>query len=710
MIELEGKYNKAKIFTDIVDNPTISQIMTLCNMDVYKDSKIRIMPDCHAGKGCTVGTTMTITDAVTPNLVGVDIGCVDAATEFLTPDGWKSISEYTDGDLVLQYDIKTNKARFTKPLAYIKKRCSVFYHYRYRGNLDMMLSSEHRVLVYDGNDGYNPQVVSPYKLDEMLSSNRNCQIKNSFIINQSGIQASDEELKLMLWVYLFGSLDGDYIRLNLKTDEDKLNRVIDILNQLEIEYNLSNIGGQNVITYENVFEHSISVDWVYKLSYRQCRIIKDEVNFIDNSLNSYDIDYISAVQFVFTSSGYSATINDVSNSKGKNYYYNLHVTNTSYVKLNNPSTMHKSKDGFKYCFSVPSTYFVARRDNLIFVTGNCGMLAVKLQESRIDLPAFDSVVRKFIPSGGSVHESPRVIGPDISSLRCFKDAKIREDLAYCSIGTLGGGNHFIELDRDSSDNIWLVIHTGSRHLGLEVCEYYQKVAYRELKFKINKGNLQTKTAELIEELKSKGRYKDISKEVKKFKQNYRELNPRIPFELAYCTEGLLEDYLHDMEIVQEFASTNREQIAKTLIKQAGLHEVERFETVHNYIDTNNMILRKGSISAELGEKVIIPINMRDGSLICIGKGNLDWNNSAPHGAGRLYSRSDVKSMFTLSEYRDTMKEAGIYTTSVGHGTLDECPMAYKPIESIVDNILDTVDIIDRIKPIYNFKASSMSDD
>lgn len=413
MLELYGKHNNAKVYTDSIDNPTTSQIITLCNQEFLKNSKIRIMPDCHAGKGCTVGTTMTITDAATPNLVGIDIGC--------------------------------------------------------------------------------------------------------------------------------------------------------------------------------------------------------------------------------------------------------------------------------------------------------GMLAIKLKEKRVDLPTFDSIVRKYVPSGGSVHDNPNSCGPNLENLRCYGKAKIRTSLASCSIGTLGGGNHFIELDKDSNGDIWLVIHTGSRHLGIEVCDYYQKEAYTRLKFIANNGNLKTKTDELINKLKSEGRSTEISKEVKRFKAGYTEVEPDVPYELAYCTEDLLSDYIHDMEIVQEFASVNRAQIAKILLKQAKLHEVERFETIHNYIDTKNMILRKGAISAQAGEKVIIPLNMRDGSLVCIGKGNPDWNYSAPHGAGRLYSRSDTKSKFTVPEYKKTMKEAGVFTSSVSSGTLDECPMAYKPIECIVDNIGDTVDIVDIIKPIYNFKASSEQD-
>lgn len=342
--------------------------------------------------------------------------------------------------------------------------------------------------------------------------------------------------------------------------------------------------------------------------------------------------------------------------------------------------------------------------NLVGVDIGCGMLAVKLKEKRIDLPAFDSIVRKNIPSGGSVHDSPRMTGPDLEELRCYGKAKIRETLAYCSIGTLGGGNHFIELDKDSNGDIWLVIHTGSRHLGIEVCGYYQKTAYEVIKFIVNNGNLKTKTQELIEQMKSEGRHTEISKEIKKFKEHYTEINPDVPYELAYCTGQLLEDYLHDMSIVQKFASANRAQIAKILIKQAKLHEVERFETVHNYIDIDNRILRKGAVSAQQGEKLLIPINMRDGSLICIGKGNPDWNYSAPHGMGRKFSRSEAKQNIALSEFKKTMKEAGIYSTSVSLDTIDESPMVYKDSSEVINNMKESVDILEIIKPIYNFKA------
>ena len=344
--------------------------------------------------------------------------------------------------------------------------------------------------------------------------------------------------------------------------------------------------------------------------------------------------------------------------------------------------------------------------NIVGCDIGCGMLAIKLKERRVDLPKLDSVIRKHIPSGGEVNQDDKKYKTtlDVGDLRCFgkPGARIREILAYQSVGTLGGGNHFVELDKDSKGNIWLVIHTGSRHLGLEVCDYYQEESYRRIKDKVNGGAKKAKIDELITRLKEEGRHKEISREIEEFNKNYKEITPSVPFELAYCEEDLFDDYIHDMKMVQEHASCNRAEIARIIMKEMKLHEVDRFETIHNYIDTENMILRKGSVSAQAGERLLIPINMRDGSLICVGKGSPDWNYSAPHGAGRLMSRSEAKERVSMTEYKDSMK--GIYTTSVNKSTIDESPMAYKPMQEIIENIKDTVEIIDIIKPIYNFKA------
>lgn len=343
--------------------------------------------------------------------------------------------------------------------------------------------------------------------------------------------------------------------------------------------------------------------------------------------------------------------------------------------------------------------------NLVGVDIGCGMLAVRLREKDFDLAWFDQIVHQYIPAGGDVWKIPLTENQELQYLACNgKNSRLKIPLANCSLCTLGGGNHFIELDRSATGDVWLVIHTGSRHIGREVCDFYQKEAFKELTFLTNCGNIQTKRAELAEFYRKAGRQREIPQALEEFTRNYQEQEPEVPAELAYCTGRLLENYLHDMGIVQRHARKNRRMIADQILRKTGFHEEESFDTIHNYIDLDAKILRKGSISAKKRERVLIPLNMRDGSIIAVGKGNPDWNESSPHGAGRLYSRSAARENIRLEDYQATM--AGIYSSSVGVGTIDECPMAYKPMESIVEAIRETVDILEIIKPIYNFKAGA----
>ena len=334
--------------------------------------------------------------------------------------------------------------------------------------------------------------------------------------------------------------------------------------------------------------------------------------------------------------------------------------------------------------------------NLVGVDIGCGVQVFKLKEKRIDLPKLDSVIRKYVPSGFDIHDEPITEFNEIYDLK----VKIDTDRALRSIGTLGGGNHFIELDRDSEDNLYLVIHTGSRHAGLEVCKYYQDLAYEALRNK--NGSLKELSDQLIEKLKSEGREKEISTELAKLKKEFNSTKIDIPHELAYCEGDNFNDYIHDMKIMQLYAYTNRAQIAKTILKKMKLHVAHEFTTMHNYIDTENMILRKGAVNADDGIELIVPMNMRDGSLICVGKGNPDYNYSAPHGAGRIMCRREARETISMRDYKKSMD--GIYTTCINKDTIDESAFAYKPMESIIENIKDTVNIVDRIIPIYNFKA------
>jgi RNA-splicing ligase RtcB len=318
------------------------------------------------------------------------------------------------------------------------------------------------------------------------------------------------------------------------------------------------------------------------------------------------------------------------------------------------------------------------------------MEVTEILNAEIDLEKLDKVIYEYIPSGFETRKTEHkyVDNIDFDSLKCKKYVNL--DRAKLSIGTLGGGNHFIEVNKDNSGTTYLVIHSGSRNLGKQVAEYYQELGYNEL------ANVLDLIKETVLRLKKEGRQKEIESEIKKIKP------PTFNKHLAYVEGENFRNYLHDMEIVQNFAVQNRKAMMHEILKQMNLMSSNQFTTIHNYIDMKTKILRKGSVSAQEGERLIIPINMRDGSLICIGKGNPDWNYSAPHGAGRLMSRSKAKELVTMDEYEKSMK--GIYTTSVNQSTIDESPMAYKPMQEIIDNIQDTVEILKVIKPIYNFKA------
>lgn len=348
--------------------------------------------------------------------------------------------------------------------------------------------------------------------------------------------------------------------------------------------------------------------------------------------------------------------------------------------------------------------------NLVGVDIGCGMLAFKLKEKKIDLSKFDSVVHKEIPAGFNIRETPLYQFKDVNvqNLRCYQkqNCKVTEDNFNCSLGTLGGGNHFIELDRDEEDNIWIVVHTGSRHTGLCVAEYYQRLAYEENNNlgKKQKQLLAEKRKQIVEKLTQEGRQKEISKELEKLKSEFPKETITTAYEVAYCEGDLMKDYLHDMVIMQSYAHINRIAIANILTRKNHFNVVDGFETVHNYINTADMILRKGSVSARKDEILLIPINMRDGSLICKGKGNSDWNYSAPHGAGRIMSRTEAVNSISMKDYKESMK--GIFSTCINKDTIDESAFAYKPIDEIIKNIEPTVEIVSRIKPIYNFKAGS----
>lgn len=335
--------------------------------------------------------------------------------------------------------------------------------------------------------------------------------------------------------------------------------------------------------------------------------------------------------------------------------------------------------------------------NIVGVDIGCGMYTVELGLVNIDFERVDAAVHE-IPSGRGVWEG-RMERFDLTGLACYRSLKQTKRLER-SLGTLGGGNHFIEIDVASDGNKYLVIHSGSRNLGKQVAELYQALA---VDLNLGKANYFEQRDEIIRTYKEQGRRSEIQAALKSLEAEWKAKEPTMPADLCYLYGTYLEDYLHDVEICQQFARRSRERMAEIILEKTGMTARSSFHTIHNYIDTKEMILRKGSIAAHAGELVLIPINMRDGSVLARGKGNPEWNFSAPHGAGRLMSRMKARETLNLEAYRKTME--GIYTTSVNESTLDEAPMAYKSLDDILDVIRDSVDVIEVLKPIYNFKAS-----
>ena len=335
--------------------------------------------------------------------------------------------------------------------------------------------------------------------------------------------------------------------------------------------------------------------------------------------------------------------------------------------------------------------------NIVGVDIGCGMYTVALGKIDIDFLRVDEAAH-YIPSGKNVWEG-RKEAFDLTELRCYRSLKDAKRLER-SLGTLGGGNHFIEIDQAKDGEKFLVIHSGSRNLGLQVANYYQNLA---VDLNLGKEEFFAARDELIRTYKEQGRRKEIQKELRIMEKAFKLKEPTLPADLCFLYGEYMADYLHDVALCQRFACRSREKMAEIILERTGMEGKSAFHTIHNYISMDEMILRKGAIAAHEGELVLIPINMRDGSVLARGKGNAEWNFSAPHGAGRLMSRTQARETLDMEAYRKTM--AGIYTTSVNEHTIDEAPMAYKSLEDMIDVIRESVDVIEILKPIYNFKAS-----
>lgn len=712
MIELKGKYTNAMVYTDNVDEVTVGQVIELCSQEFAKDWNIRIMPDCHAGAGCVIGTTIVYpkeNPKIVPNLVGVDIGCVDKDTEFLTEKGFVKISEYDNQKLAV-FNKNTKETFFELPLAYIKKEEKEFYHLKTKYGIDQMLSKEHTCLVEKGSHHKANRRGELYTLtaEELYNKHNTLALgfRDNFLCEIPSIKLNSlnslttEQIRVQIMIMA----DGHIQNVNTKRcvcrfkKERKIKRCIELLNAANIEY-ISTLNNENITSiyfYAPIIDKRIK--YFYDSNIEQLKIICDEIKHWDFSIsdNCYISKYkedVDFVQYAFAATGYRTSIN-YDSREGKESYRCLISDSRPRIQIaGTPKTainIVPSEDGYKYCFTTSTGFWIMRRNGCICVTGNCGMFCVKIAEKEIDMVKLDKTIRESIPLGSNVRDKDHSYNKyvNLNALLCKEHVDLNR--AHKSIGTLGGGNHFIEIDKDDEGNLYLVIHTGSRQLGKQIAEYYQKKAVKYQKQRLDKSG------EIIAKLKAEGKAKEIELALKERKNNY--IDPA----LCYVEGQDCKDYLHDMNIAQIYAIFNREAIADTIIEKMGFTEVDHFTTIHNYIDINTCTLRKGAISAKAGEKVLIPINSADGSIIAIGKGNVDWNNSAPHGAGRIMSRSKAKEAVSLEDYEKRME--GVFTTSVSKSTIDEAPMVYKPIEEIIANIKDTVDIQSIIKPIYNLKS------
>lgn len=696
-----------KIFTKNIEDSALKQIHELLKVPAFKDCKVRIMPDVHAGSGCVIGFTADLGDKVIPNIVGVDIGCLDKDTEVLTPNGWIKISEYNDQNILI-YDDKTNKAYYEKPPMYIKQPCDEFYHFKNKKGLDQMVSEEHRMLVFKGHKFKKQVVLQPQELNQFSLKKGYYNFKTSFEIVNNGLDLTENQIRILVMVQADGCLKkNNLIELHF-SKERKIERARILLKNEGLKYNEYKASDNSTyFSFKSELFYTKNLTKFYLASKEQLKVLVEECLYWDGCVSdnkkyfySTDKNNADVIQFAYASIDIRATIcKKIFKNKNRSHNYVVTIIKNNLVNYDTKGVKIKSEDSFKYCFKTSTGFFVARRNDYIFITGNCGMLTVNLGNINLDLEKLDNVIKENVPAGKNIHN--RVMKEfDFSRLKCYNELKNVNRLKN-SLGTLGGGNHFIEIDTDAKENKYLIIHTGSRSLGKQIAEIYQQKAFLNIQNKENDLNIEIKN--MVEKCKEKNCQNEIAANISILRTKYREKFKNIPKELCYIENKDRDDYLHDMEICQEFSTLNRKIIAEIICDKLGIKHIDMFETIHNYISFKDNIIRKGSISAYKDEKVLIPINMRDGCIIGIGKGNSEWNQSAPHGAGRIMSRAQAKKEINIDDFKDSMKN--IYSTTVNESTLDEAPFAYKPIQEIVDNIKDTVEIIEIIKPIYNFKAS-----
>lgn len=685
-----------KLFTDNIQESLKKDIENLKRNKDLQGEKVRLMPDAHPGANVPIGFTTTLTKSkIDPKKVGVDLGCLDMETEFLTEEGWKKISEYSDGDKVMQYDKESDTGAFVSPINYIDKKCDYFYHFKNSKGLDQMVSEEHKMLIWKGykNKGYNTEDYNPVELINKGSTldHGYYGVKCAFNLeDKEGLSLSDSEIRLNIAISADGSLkykkDGlNRIYMHLKKNR-KIKRIQKLLNKLSITFKKTDgQDGSTHIYFYTKLNKDISKYW--KANRHQLKIVAEESLKWDGSegYRSYfcsnNKDYADVIQYAFSATNRRAGISTTDyEKKNWNRTYSVTPTKNNIIGVTNTVEKVESKDGRKYCFTVPSGYFIARRNGKIFITGNCGVTVFRLGKIAPDLDALDDFITNNIPHGRHIHDDQKVSKEAMRVIQFIAKNSNIDDYtrAANSLGTLGGGNHFISLSRDDEDVVYLTIHSGSRGFGYRVAKNWYKKMERH-----NTKEAQKKKDRLIESYKEQGRQTEIEDALNE-----------LEFETGYLKGIDTTTYYRVVEAATVYASINRNMIADKILNYLDVdpEEVEVIESTHNYIGDDG-IMRKGAISAHEGEKVVIPINVRDGIILGTGKGNEDWNFSAPHGAGRLMSRTQAKAEIEPQDIECYMKNQ----------PLDEMPQAYRSIDSILPLIKPAVEVDKVIKPFYNFQ-------
>lgn len=690
-------------WASIIDEKTLEQAKITSSMP-FIFPHLALMPDAHLGKGATVGSVIPTLGAVIPAAVGVDIGCVDRDSEFLSPDGWKKISEYS-GEKVMQYDPEDGTGKFVDPIAYIEKPNEFFYSFQSKYGINQMLSPDHKMLFWQrvGRDRHRVQTTMTAEdyvaTDNSLVQGFKTQFETAFTPNiTTEVPVSDSVLRLIVMF----SADGFYAKPNSSRGvlhlrkERKIERAKALLDADSREYTVHQaVDGSTYIRFD---ANDLTKRMVfYDASLRQLRIISEEVLHWDGNLDDSVYftrvrDHADFIQYAFTASGYRAVLRSDAHKKDGVIDYRVFRHDKTRVGLagndRTPIAKVPSVDGKAYCFTVPSGFWVMRRGGNVVMTGNCGMIAVQTQYTLADIEGLDrSVLRKAIEraiplSAGKYNRKVvETAEPKIRQLTASAIDKGFDPAQYAGnwelqLGTLGSGNHFIEVSLDENDNVWLFLHSGSRGVGNKIAQHHIKAAQRLMK------------------------------------EWWIDLPDP---DLAYLVEGTDEywQYMRELHWAQDFALLNREEMMDRVIRQftewvdGGVVEQQRINCHHNYTSKERhfgkdvLVSRKGAIDAHEGVMGLIPGSMGTASYVVRGKGNPLGLCSAPHGAGREYSRSAARKTFTMEQLEESMQ--GI---EFNHSTefIDEIPAAYKPIDQVMDDASDLVEIVHTLRQIINVKG------